>query len=171
MDRCPYCRSEIEVESTAVACTDCGSRYHYECWNSNHGCAVFGCGGRMLSLEDGGLSRVYTAPLLPSVQHIMNLLELSGIQCSITNQYLAAAMGEVPYVDCWPQLWVRDKDLARAKVLLNSLLKENPEPKPAWTCPKCREELEAQFTECWNCGTSRREDERPDNQPDSPGDS
>jgi hypothetical protein len=26
---------------------------------------------------------------------------------------------------------------------------------PLWTCPGCGEEIEAQFTACWNCGAER----------------
>ena len=26
-----------------------------------------------------------------------------------------------------------------------------------WTCPKCSEQVENQFTECWNCGTGNGE--------------
>ena len=28
---------------------------------------------------------------------------------------------------------------------------------PPWTCPKCGEAIEPQFTECWNCGASKPE--------------
>ena len=37
-------------------------------------------------------------------------------------------------------------------------LKSAEESTPAWgwTCPSCREQLEGQFSECWNCGTERR---------------
>ena len=31
--------------------------------------------------------------------------------------------------------------------------------KTEWKCPNCGEILEGQFTECWQCGTSRLQDE------------
>ena len=37
-------------------------------------------------------------------------------------------------------------------------LKSAEESTPAWgwTCPSCQEQVEGQFSECWNCGTERR---------------
>jgi hypothetical protein len=29
---------------------------------------------------------------------------------------------------------------------------------PSWKCKKCEEELEGQFTSCWNCGQSKDSD-------------
>lgn len=155
MDRCPYCRSEISQSAEMVACSDCGSRYHIECWRNNNGCSVFACRGRMITLSDGGISRVYSASLLPLVQNIRNVLELNGISCSITNQYLSTAVGEIPPIECWPQLWVRNEDFPRAKHIINAMLTHQTSSENTWICPKCNEQLEGQFTECWNCGASR----------------
>jgi len=159
MNKCPYCKAEIELGTVVVACDECGSPYHLECWNSDEGCAVYGCQGRIASENEGRLTRVYTAPLLPQVQHVMNLLELSGIACSMTNQYLAAAAGEIPPTECWPQVWVWEKDRAKADDIIENLMSGDEAPAPIWVCPKCGEKLEGQFTECWNCGTSRQIEE------------
>ena len=155
MDRCPYCRSEIGLKTEIVACSDCGSRYHSDCWRSNNGCSVFGCSGRLITLSDGGISCVYSAPLLPTVQNIKNLLELNGISSGITNQYLSAEFAGLSPIECWPELWVSNEDAARAKQIINALLASAASSKGNWVCPKCNEQSEGQFTECWNCGTSR----------------
>ncbi len=37
-------------------------------------------------------------------------------------------------------------------------LEANDEPSqgsPSWTCPQCREDVEGQFSVCWNCGSER----------------
>ena len=155
MHRCPYCRSAIEVGSKVVVCAECKSLYHLECWNSDEGCAVFGCQGRLTSLDGGRLSRVYSSPLLAMVYHVLNVLEINGITCSITNEYLASAVGELPPTECWPQLWVSDHDLDKAQQIVQELLTDEGSAQPGWRCPQCGEELEGQFTECWNCGVSR----------------
>jgi len=155
MDRCPYCRSEIETPIEAVLCTDCGSPYHVECWKNNEGCSVFGCNGGMQS-EDSKLSRVYSAPLLTTVHNMKNLLELNGIHCAITNQYLNAAVGDLPAIECWPQLWVREEDSVQARELIEELISHTNSPEENWICQNCDEELEGQFTDCWNCGMERR---------------
>ena len=40
---CPICCSEITAEDESIACIDCKTRYHEECWNDNNGCATYGC--------------------------------------------------------------------------------------------------------------------------------
>lgn len=40
---CPVCQSPLEPHDTHVACADCGTHYHAECWEMNGGCAVYGC--------------------------------------------------------------------------------------------------------------------------------
>ena len=34
---------------------------------------------------------------------------------------------------------------------------EPPQVSPSWTCagPQCSEDVETQFSECWNCGSER----------------
>lgn len=32
------------------------------------------------------------------------------------------------------------------------------EPGPPWVCPRCGEECEGQFAQCWHCGTDRPEE-------------
>ena len=32
---------------------------------------------------------------------------------------------------------------------------EPPQGSPSWTCPQCREDVEGQFSVCWNCGSER----------------
>ena len=36
------------------------------------------------------------------------MLETAGIACEIRNDRLAGALGEIPFVECWPELWVVD---------------------------------------------------------------
>ena len=157
MDRCPYCRSEIEAPVETILCSDCGSPYHFECWKTNEGCSVFGCAGQIES-ADTQLTRVFSAPLLSTVHHIKNLLELNGIRCSITNQYLNTAIGDLPAFECWPQLWVLEQDAAKATELVQELTADRPSTESEWICQNCNEKLEGQFTECWNCGTERNPD-------------
>lgn len=62
-------------------------------------------------------------------------------------------MGEMPFVETWPELWViNDLDFDRATQLLNATDSESPTA--PWTCKKCGEENEGQFAACWKCNTS-----------------
>ena len=39
--------------------------------------------------------------------------------------------------------------------MLQSAEKDLGESQETWVCPKCKEQMEGQFTVCWNCGTVR----------------
>ncbi len=96
------------------------------------------------------MKRVYRAATLLEVAHVRNLLITAGIECEIRNQYLAGAVGELPALETWPQLYVEDADEAPA---LRALAQAGrPHTGVAWTCAACGEQLEPQFTHCWRCG-------------------
>jgi hypothetical protein len=40
---CAVCQCEFAQSEARVACPGCGAEYHPECWEENHGCAVYGC--------------------------------------------------------------------------------------------------------------------------------
>jgi hypothetical protein len=88
---------------------------------------------------------------------LKELLEREGITCLIRNEQLFAALGEIPFLECYPELWVVDDEVwPRAKTLLNNWLKDD-EDAVAWVCPSCNEKLEGQFGACWKCGKERDE--------------
>jgi hypothetical protein len=98
------------------------------------------------------MKRVFRAASLLQVAHARNLLISAGIDSELRNQYLAGALGDLPMLETWPQLWVED-ELENAA--LRALASAAATPKgSAWTCPQCGEELEAQFTSCWRCGAT-----------------
>jgi Putative prokaryotic signal transducing protein len=98
------------------------------------------------------MKRVFRAASLIQVAHARNVLLTAGIQSELRNQYLAGALGDLPMLETWPQLFVADDDESAA---LRALARAAAAPtgKP-WTCPQCGEHLEPQFTNCWRCGAS-----------------
>ncbi|HUN93203.1 MAG TPA: DUF2007 domain-containing protein [Burkholderiaceae bacterium] len=87
-------------------------------------------------------------------QHVANVLRAAGIACELRNTALGGAIGDIPWLECAPQLWLRhagDEPLARQ--LLDEL-KRAPDA-AHWSCPRCAEWLEPQFATCWNCGAQR----------------
>ena len=102
------------------------------------------------------MKRVFTSadPVLTGLLH--SLLEQAGIRCLLRNQYLSGAMGELPFNDCWPQLWVLDDaDVSAAERLIRDTVPSVTTAQPAWQCPVCSEHLEGQFRQCWHCGALR----------------
>ena len=99
------------------------------------------------------MKKLTSAETLVLINHYANLLEAEGIRTEVRNQHLGSVMGEIPFFETWPQLWVvNDLDYDRAKQLIESADAEAPtEP---WNCSKCGEQNEWQFSACWKCGTS-----------------
>ena len=88
------------------------------------------------------------------VGHYQSILEDSDIRTYVKNKDSAVGMGEIPFTEVWPELWVvNDDDFDKAVNLLEEVttaLEETIEP---WECPNCHEQIEEGFGECWNCST------------------
>jgi hypothetical protein len=92
--------------------------------------------------------KVYSSHNAVLVHHSRNLLEAEGIGTEVRNEYLSSAMGELPPAECQAQVWVSEKDVARAEAIL-----QRPAPAgPDRSCPGCGETSGAQFSHCWSCG-------------------
>jgi hypothetical protein len=92
------------------------------------------------------------------VGQMQSLLESHGIGTFVRNQFGSSVMGEVPFVEVVPQLYVlREQDVERAIELLQL---ERPRENEAddWSCPECGSDMEGQFSSCWKCGLSRGEE-------------
>ena len=98
------------------------------------------------------MKKVATASTVLMINHYRNILVAEGIACHIRNDQLNQVLGEVPFTEVWPELWVEnDLDYDRAKQLLDeAIIQESP--KRPWRCKQCGEENEGQFAACWNCG-------------------
>jgi hypothetical protein len=98
------------------------------------------------------MRKVYTAESLVEIAHLRNVLEAADIPCTVRNDRLAGVVGEIPFVECWPELWIRNpSDLLRARELIAELTRAGPGG-AAWTCRDCGESIEPQFAVCWKCG-------------------
>ena len=102
--------------------------------------------------------KVHASESLLEVAHLRNVLECAGIACEVRNDRLGGVVGEIPFVECWPELWVRRPgDALRARGLIEEALRP-PEPAEAWACPGCGERIEPQFAQCWRCGAQLERD-------------
>ena len=95
---------------------------------------------------------------LIEAQHCANLLECAGIRAEVRNRYLAGAMGEIPPVEAWPQIWVPAiQDSEAAMACLSDASQALSAGLPSWRCGCCGESIEPQFAACWQCGQPRPE--------------
>lgn len=97
------------------------------------------------------MKKLTSAPTVVTIHHYKNLLEAEGIAAQIRNEHLGSILGDMPFTETWPQLWVvNDLDYDRAMQLIEgTALEESP---PDWRCRKCGENNEGQFAACWKCG-------------------
>jgi hypothetical protein len=100
------------------------------------------------------MTRVFIGASLTEVGHLKNLLEHAGIACWIKNEQLVGALGEIPFLECQPELWVVvDEQAADAKTVIHEFLAPTVSADAApWRCRKCGASNEPQFAACWQCG-------------------
>jgi len=102
------------------------------------------------------LKKVYCAKDPLMVGHLRNVLATFGIRCVTKNLDLSSAAGELPPIDCWPELWVvEDEKYTKARAILKKSLAPLESVKKPWLCGDCGENIEGQFSECWKCGKER----------------
>lgn len=108
------------------------------------------------AVAEQGMKRVYGSYNNLFVGYLKKVLENHGIRCVLRNEHLAGAAGEVPPIECWPEIWVTDeREWERARRIVNDALGSGRTQETAWRCPACGELLEGQFGLCWKCGESR----------------
>lgn len=99
---------------------------------------------------------IHTAKHPAEAHLIKGMLEAEGIRASVLGDQLYGAYGELPVL---PTVWVLEDTLAgEADRLVIDFLRGGAARKHSherWTCADCGEDLEGQFTDCWNCGAAR----------------
>jgi hypothetical protein len=99
--------------------------------------------------------RVYSGPILAMAAHLKQVLAMNGIDSEVRGEYRGGALGEVPVTEAWPELWVLDStESEEARRLVEEALEPGESDEPQRECPQCHEMVEAQFSECWNCGAA-----------------
>ncbi|WP_395344784.1 DUF2007 domain-containing protein [Ningiella sp. W23] len=93
------------------------------------------------------------------VRQVYSILEDAGIPCTIKNEFIQGASGEIPHHEALPEVWLLDADWEpKAKELLNILEEDTKAldvPDSQWQCQRCNESNEPQFRICWQCQTAR----------------
>lgn len=108
------------------------------------------------------MKQVYIADDPTEAHLVKGILEQYGISCEIQGEALWIARGQLPLTsETLPTIWIRDDNrFEEAKELLERFKEGTLTSKTEknWRCPECGEEVEGQFTECWQCGASRPEE-------------
>jgi len=104
------------------------------------------------------MKRLLAHESLAHVGHLRNLLEQSGFPCLIKNEQLSGGLGEIPFLDCLPELWViDDEQLADAQTLLREA-QGSSSSMQQWRCRHCDALNDGQFAACWHCSAADESD-------------
>lgn len=88
------------------------------------------------------------------VGRVQSLLESNGIPTFLKNQFASSVMGEVPFVEVCPQLFILNgDDLEDAQHLIAPELEQQP-ARADWCCASCGAEVGGEFALCWSCGVA-----------------
>ena len=97
--------------------------------------------------------KIYTNRNITTVSVMKAALESREIECRLKNENLTGALGELPFTETWPEIWIVDEQKEElAKSIIENIISGPPESEKSWTCGSCKEIIEGQFSECWNCG-------------------
>ncbi|MGE5320335.1 MAG: putative signal transducing protein [Hyphomicrobiaceae bacterium] len=97
------------------------------------------------------MKRVHIAPTLLDAQLAADALSSLGIVTHILNANAAGALGEVPFMQAQPEVWVDDDTReSQAREVLAAFL--NVRPGAEKICPHCGERNPGNFLSCWQCG-------------------
>lgn len=103
------------------------------------------------------MKTVYTAADPIMAGFIEGVLQNAGIQAHVLQAGLYGAAGAIPPNECWARVVVvHPEQEQQARAVIKEYLEAEADPGVlAWKCPRCGEQIEAQFTQCWSCGYER----------------
>lgn len=98
------------------------------------------------------MRRIRSAANLPEAYLLKQLLERAGIEAHVFNEHAQGALGEIPFIHAYPEVWVADEaDAARAEELIGAYERAAPSA-ATHACPACGEQNPQGFEICWRCG-------------------
>ena len=100
------------------------------------------------------MKKLYVAGDIIEAQLLNSLLKAQGISSLIKNEGLQSGVGELPFVEMWPEVWIIEpKDWFSATCVLKSL--KPPDTFEDWICGRCSVPNPGTFETCWSCRASR----------------
>ena len=98
------------------------------------------------------MQKVYSTFNLFDAYIIRDLLTDRGINCFVSNEHISGALGELPYTESWPEVWItQNLHFDRARGLINEF-EQNTTVDSVLFCKKCNEFGSSGFELCWKCG-------------------
>ncbi|WP_299268758.1 DUF2007 domain-containing protein [uncultured Psychrosphaera sp.] len=84
-------------------------------------------------------------------------LSAADIKFRRKNEFISGAIGELPFTEVWPELWlIDDAHFDQAQQICQRIEQEVNQQQVDWSCVGCEEENANSFEFCWSCGELRR---------------
>ena len=100
------------------------------------------------------MKKIHTAANLAEATLLQHLLQDAGVAVHLLNSHAMGALGEIPFIDAGPQLWItQPQQEAHARALIAQFHDHGPSGEER-KCPVCGENNPAEFDGCWNCAAS-----------------
>lgn len=104
------------------------------------------------------MKRVYSASDLVDARLLADALADVRIETHLFNASAIGAMGDLPFGETWPEVWVADeRDLANARVIVAAHAARRSAIGSVH-CDACGEDSPSNFGCCWNCGADVAQD-------------
>jgi Putative prokaryotic signal transducing protein len=98
------------------------------------------------------VKKIYSAGNLLEAHLLLHTLRQAGIEAKVLNENIASALGEIPFTQTYPELWlINEQQEARALDVVRSFL-QRESPRELRICGHCGEQNPANFLTCWSCG-------------------
>lgn len=98
------------------------------------------------------MEKLYDAANLPEAYLLLHLLEQADIPARVLNENAQGAVGEIPFIHAWPQVWLLDPGNRSRADRIVAAFERRESSGPAGLCPACGEENPPGFELCWRCG-------------------
>lgn len=98
------------------------------------------------------MHKIYSANNLQDAYLIQGLLAEAGIESRIFNEYAQGGLGEIPFTQAYPEIWLENKsDVANAQNIIKQY-EQTPAETSNLLCQNCHESNPDTFEICWHCG-------------------
>ena len=100
------------------------------------------------------MKRVFTADNIAEAGLMRSYLEQHDIPSMLRNEHTSAVIGDLPFVDNNPEIWVDDLSCDRALGLIKQIQQPSSAFQRDWDCHNCHEDNPGNFELCWQCGSA-----------------
>ncbi len=97
------------------------------------------------------MKRIHTAANLAEASLLQHILQDAGIAVHVLNTHAVGALGEIPFADAGPQLWITQPQQETYARSLIAEFHKRDHTGVERKCPACGEANPPEFDSCWNC--------------------